>query len=181
MTARAAAGRLRCALLATAMLLAGSGFAAAACLTPVTRDYLASVNRNPRVVLQNATSGGDQLIYRVQMLATANVGSLRDLMRAVPLANTAQKAAIGEGLGRAAGACMSRYGEITRRVTDAVRQLGDRDVTRAFAAFMSPNVGGAATTSQLPGYNTEDSVGRRGLSSDPSPRGLTLDDPFKTP
>lgn len=155
--------------------------ASAACQTPVTRDYLESVKQNPRVVLQNSPQGGDQLIYRVQMLATATIGSLRDLMRAVPFANQAQKSAIGEGLGRATGACISRYGEISRRVSDAVRQLGDRDVTRAYAAFLTPDGSDAATRSQLPDYNIQRSDGSHGLPSDLSPRGLTLSDPFKAP
>jgi hypothetical protein len=153
-------------LVASAILLAvaldaGSGRPAqAACQIPVAPDYLEQIVRNPRVVLQNSPQGGDQLIYRAQMLAAASIASLRGLISVVPLANVAQKAAIGQGMGRAAGSCSARYGDTTRRITDAVRSMGDREVTRAFAKFLTPD-SGAVPLSPGVGAGTPDSDRQR--------------------
>lgn len=172
---------LRVGLVALAIFGQGIAVASADCRRPVNQSYLDGLSRNPSVLLQNTGTGDRDLMFRVQMLATASVGSLRDVMRAAPRATPAQKAVIGEGLGRAAGACITRYGDISRRITDAVRRLGDRDVTRAFSAFLLAEDEGAARKPDSPDTGPTGSSGRLNELSVPGSRGLALDDPFKLP
>jgi hypothetical protein len=104
----------------------------AACIVPVSSETISHFIKDPSGVLLSHTNRNDNIIWRVRMFATAGIGSLKAIEKAIPSANLVQKTAIGEGLARANTACNARDGEISHRINDVVRRGADRDVTRAY-------------------------------------------------
>jgi hypothetical protein len=132
-----------------------------ACIVPVSSDTVSHFIKDPSAVLLSHTNRNDNIALRVRVLATAGIGSLKAIEKAIPKANLVQKTAIGEGLARANTACNARDGEISHRINDVVRRVADRDVTRSYLKSLT---GGQEPHSPVPyAPITDDSVQRKNV------------------
>jgi hypothetical protein len=95
-------------------------------------EEITAVGIDPAILLRAYPSGGEAMAWRVRELATSGPLGLAGVGRAIPRANAAQKASIGEGLARGAIACDAREGVVTAGILDLVRAAGDLDVTSVF-------------------------------------------------
>lgn len=170
------------AALAPAMLVLTSlSSAQAACKVSIDDDRVSTFLADPRRILLEDPRGGANTIWLVRGMSVISTDTLRAIRSVIPKANRQQKAAIGEGLARAVGACDARDGGVARRITDAIRTASDSEVTRAFLRFYAPGSAPAA----LPEPDLPD---RRSFRLDPGRnpkldtkiRGQALPDPFKT-
>jgi len=157
-------------------VFAGCSSLSSAAMQPIVENFVSG----PRYLLEQ-TDNVERLSFAVSDLLIANGRvTLPKLIELVRVASTEQKLAIGTGMASAAKACITPEPQTSAAIRDAVRDLRDQNLSRAFnnaiaateldpAAF-SVGPDGSIAGSTLGGTVTSNapSVGRGTLGINPA-------------
>jgi hypothetical protein len=155
--------RILCLLVLT-VAFGAAPHARAACVSQSSRSAVAYVVDNPQEFLNQYPRAGDNFSSVIVDLASGTDDNRRMIVVIAGKANAMQKRAIGQALQTIRPSCLRESPGLARKIERLVRDINDRDVTRAFGAGLiddSPAPRTGATTDDSPGA-------RRTLSLDPS-------------
>jgi len=100
----------------------------------------------PAAFLARNQNDRNDLAKHVRSFVLASPEALAVSVRMIRLGNVLQREAIGYGLGLAASFCAGRDPDLSRRIEDAVRNAGGREVVTAFRS------GATVATADLPAF-----------------------------
>jgi len=107
---------------------AGCSSLSSAAMQPIVEDFVSG----PKYLLEQ-TDNPDRLSFSVSDLLIANARiTLPKIIELVRTASTEQKLAIGTGMASAAKACLTPEPQTSAAIRDAVRDLRDQMLSRAF-------------------------------------------------
>lgn len=87
---------------------------------------------NPGDLLSRFPGGGGGMVSEVRNMVATNPSSLDGIPAILAAATSAQKEAIGAGLGQAAGLCTRQEPTSARRIQEAVLGMNNSEVSQAF-------------------------------------------------
>lgn len=111
--------------------------AAANCLLPpasLPDSTIQAFLSSPSSLLEEFQTGGILLSNRVRALAGTDAAALTPIIALAGQANTAQSAALGAGLARAAAACVAAKPDFAARIQEEVAESDNAALQTAFAA-----------------------------------------------
>jgi hypothetical protein len=111
--------------------------AAANCLLPpasLPDSTIQAFLSSPSSLLEEFQTGGILLSNRVRALAGTDAAALTPIIALAGQANTAQSAALGAGLARAAAACVAAKPDFAARIQEEVAASDNAALQTAFAA-----------------------------------------------